>query len=198
MTDTSPVKPEPRPSTPVPGKDWSAAFTGEVWLLILKECSYASLRALESQSKKLEGLTCARFPFAPSPLRRHPRVDPLPHSSDQEALYPFNELEIHPMLEHANCVFCTTKEASIYSFVRPQAFNACNYPAADEHATQPPAKEMYVRLPMGQPIGVSDRNRIKVRRVLKAIGKFWEKNSRERLGDRNGWAVWRGTEVANS
>jgi hypothetical protein len=96
----------------------------------------------------------------------------------KKKLTPSNNKDIryHPMLEATDCVMVNSKKAPIFKHNGDddREYNAFDYPACEEYATQPACDQMHLNMNVGKPILVSDRNGIKVKRVLKAFGKFFD------------------------
>lgn len=125
------------------------------------------------------------------------------------------------MLEVTNCVDLSTSLAGIFKIGDFdddfREYNAYDYPACDEFATEPACTMMLVNVHVGKQVSVSDVKGIKVKRVLKALAKFWKqpppKATRERFAayvdegqdvtwrstllDHCGFAGWEGCEVMN-
>ncbi|GAA5886620.1 hypothetical protein JCM6882_005835 [Rhodosporidiobolus microsporus] len=162
----------------------ASRWPDEVWTTLLEELNYAGLRTMERVSKKMKALVESdKFDLTLF------RVKPT-----KKKLTPLNKLTIHPMLDAVDCVDITTTEARIFSFLDdnededgekgegvdsgPKTFNAYDYPACDEFATQPPCTQMLVTVHAGgKPLQVTDRNGVKNRRIFKALGMFWQKKA---------------------
>jgi len=134
-------------------------------------------------------------------------------------LVPNSKLEIHPLLQATYCVF-TGKDALTCASLGSddgEEHTAFEYPAVDEYATMPPCTIMHVDVGVGKSFPVTDRNGIKVRRVLQRLGHFWgskpsygayeiaaecgcrpdQVTMSMCLGDHNGWTGWRDAMVEN-
>jgi hypothetical protein len=120
------------------------------------------------------------------------------------------------MLEAVDCINISTEKSYIYKYSSVDDdgdYNAFDYTACDEFATQPACTTMNLSVNVGKQVAVSDRNGIKVRRILKALAKFWGQKPPKyvqvrcasdygltktpdkvtwgmTLGDRCGWAGW--------
>jgi len=95
---------------------------------------------------------------------------------------------------------------------------AFEYPAVDEFATVPACGIMNIDVGVGKKFPVTDRNGVKVRRLLQRLGHFWgqkppawmayrihgeydvgpdEVTWQMMLGDRCGWTGWASAVVEN-
>ncbi|GAA5853936.1 hypothetical protein JCM9279_007608 [Rhodotorula babjevae] len=189
----------------------TATWPDEIWCLILDHLDYEGLHKASRLCKKLK-----RFiedeSFDTRLFRK--RVKP------PKKLVPNSKLEIHPLLQATYCVF-TGKDALTWASMGrdddEEEHTAFEYPAVDEYATMPPCTIMHVDVGVGKTFPVTDRNGIKVRRVLQRVGHFWgskpssgaygiaaeygcrpdEVTMSMCLGDHNGWTSWRDAKVEN-
>ncbi|GAA5935701.1 hypothetical protein JCM3775_003387 [Rhodotorula graminis] len=189
----------------------TATWPDEIWVLVLDQLDYKGLHKAAQLCKKLK-----RFIEDESFDVRlfRTRVKP------PKKLIPNSTLEIHPLLAATYGVF-TGKDALTWASMGGddgEEHTAFEYPAVDEYATWPPATIMHVDVGVGKSFPVTDRNGIKVRRVLQRLGHFWgskatstwawnmaaeyhcppdEVTWQMALGDRNGWTGWEEAVVEN-
>ncbi|BGP18211.1 hypothetical protein JCM10213_007839 [Rhodosporidiobolus nylandii] len=180
----------------VGGEPVALRLSADVWVRIMQHLSYASIRNVGAVCKKLQRIT--KYEELDFLLFRQKPAKKLPHSL---------KLEIHPLLEAAQCTHLSTKEAPIYAtsgdgehgFLE---LNAFDYPAVDEYSTQPACTTMEISVNVGKKVMVTDKNGIRNRRVLKALAKFWQQKSYggqetwlERLGDHQFFEGWQSARV---
>ncbi|GAA5825351.1 hypothetical protein JCM11251_006947 [Rhodosporidiobolus azoricus] len=148
----------------------ASLWSDEIWTNLLAMMSYGGLRTMERVTKcirkLIEGDKFDEILFRVQPTKRRLTKD--------------DKLTIHPMLDAVDCVNITTTKARILSSDAEDEityFNAYEYPACDEFATQPACTQMIIDINMGKSVSVADRNGIKNRRIFKALGMFWNKKA---------------------
>ncbi|BGP50030.1 hypothetical protein JCM10450v2_005938 [Rhodotorula kratochvilovae] len=180
----------------------SSSLPDEVWFLILDSLDYEGLHRASRLCKRDKRFDNALFRTKP------PKT--LPANT---------EVDIHPLLQSTLCIF-TGKDAHTWADLGRDDFTrrAFDYPAVDEYATNPACGILNLDVRTGKDVAVTDRNGIKVRRVLQRLEHYWgakptswiaqEIAVEQRvdvdkvtwqmvLGDHCGWTRWRDATVEN-
>lgn len=233
MTDTAAARDDKHNrKEPSVATDWGKELPDETLLNIFSRLPYTALLMVEGTSKKFESLLEVRFHSPPLPRSHRAKDDPLLPSSQDESLQkalfrvpPVKKkltpaankiLTYHPLLDAVDCVSLDSKSAHIYNKGDGDNYNAYDYAACDEFATQPACDMMLLDVGIGKAIPVSAKDGIKIRRILKALGKFWgtkapnhiaqrardcwpdgEINYRKALGESCFWVGWESCLVGN-
>ncbi|TNY18124.1 hypothetical protein DMC30DRAFT_356048 [Rhodotorula diobovata] len=181
----------------------------ELWFQILDELDYEGLHKAARLCKKVKAFI------------QDERFDDVLFRTKPPKKLPANSrVEIHPLLQATYCVF-TKKDALTWASMGSDdssEHTAFEYPAVDEFATVPACGIMNIDVGIGKKFPVTDRNGVKVRRLLQRLGHFWgqkppawmayrihgeydvgpdEVTWQMMLGDRCGWTGWASAVVEN-
>lgn len=175
-----------------------------------------------------ETLTSSALPLASSTSRRPLRTllylrvagsheqdtrfdDRLFRTKAPKRLKPGTLVAIHPLLNETICIFTDKKPVTYADIDRNSERTAFDYPAAEEFATNPACSVMLVHLNTSKALPVTDRNGVKVKRLLQRLSWYWNAKPPldirytvasqleldpekvgwiDTLGDRCGWAGW--------
>ncbi|BGO93370.1 hypothetical protein NBRC10512_005537 [Rhodotorula toruloides] len=172
----------------------------EVWYLILDELDYIGLHRMAGVAKRFQKLVKdTRFD------------DRLFRTKAPKRLKPGTLVAIHPLLNETICIFTDKKPVTYADIDRNSERTAFDYPAAEEFATNPACSVMLVHLNTSKALPVTDRNGVKVKRLLQRLSWYWNAKPPldirytvasqleldpekvgwiDTLGDRCGWAGW--------
>ncbi|GAA5916559.1 hypothetical protein JCM8208_007701 [Rhodotorula glutinis] len=141
----------------------SPPLPDELWLKILADLDYSSLRKAGQLCKKLEGF-----------LKDPAFDDALFRTPPPQELIVGEEVDIHPLLHATYCIF-EGDDAPLWEGTTSgrRARTASDYAAVNEYATNPACRRMYVDVNCSKHITVIANGGIKVRDVLTSLGRFW-------------------------
>ncbi|BGP26230.1 hypothetical protein JCM10295v2_005174 [Rhodotorula toruloides] len=88
-------------------------------------------------------------------------------------LKPGTIVAIHPILDETICIFSDKKPVAYADINRDSGRTVFAYPAAEEFATNPACSVMLVHLNTSKPLPVTDRNGVKVKRLLQRLSWYW-------------------------
>ncbi|KAK4330093.1 Salivary gland secretion 1 [Rhodotorula toruloides] len=134
----------------------------ELWFLILDELDYIGLHRMAGVPKRLARLVKdTRFD------------DRLFRTKAPKRLKPGTMVAIHPLLHETVCIFADKKPVTYADIERDSERTAFDYPAAEEFATHPACSVMLVHLNTSKALPVTDRNGVKVKRLLQRLSCYW-------------------------
>ncbi|GJN92837.1 hypothetical protein Rhopal_005875-T1 [Rhodotorula paludigena] len=175
----------------------------EIWWMVLDHLDYRGLHKAQLLCKQVQTLIQDER-FDAILFREPPSKGKLPSNM---------QVAIHPLLQSVSCIF-TGSDAITWADMAKDNWTrtAFEYPAVDEFATSPSCDIVNLHVNTAKTVPVTDRNGVKVRRVLQRLGKHWSSKPTRfvaeqlaaqegvdpdkttwllALGDHNGWAGWK-------
>ncbi|GEM10248.1 salivary gland secretion 1 [Rhodotorula toruloides] len=150
---------------------WNILY--EVWHLILEELDYIGASFSLSSSCPRSPPHHARAAVHVAPEQDARLDDRLFRTKAPKRLKPGTIVAIHPILDETICIFSDKKPVAYADINRDSGRTVFAYPAAEEFATNPACSVMLVHLNTSKPLPVTDRNGVKVKRLLQRLSWYW-------------------------